>query len=133
MSEFSNHMNNTPPFDPPYTTTHRSASGVNIIETRADGTTRSITSGIGCQPFGAKLAKVMPKTVSASTPTRGKIMDESLIHSNSKAAVILNVSFSEKDAVKKKGSRWDVVNRNWYVPHGLDINLFKKWWPDALK
>jgi len=25
------------------------------------------------------------------------------------------------------------MKKKWYAPHGVDINVFKPWWPDALK
>lgn len=43
------------------------------------------------------------------------------------------VAFEEKDTVKGLGARWDAQERLWYVPYGLDIYLFEKWWPKTLK
>jgi len=34
---------------------------------------------------------------------------------------------------KGLGARWDPQQRSWYVPHGVDIEPFKAWWPAELK
>jgi len=39
----------------------------------------------------------------------------------------LDVPFSDKDAVKALGARWDGTKTAWYVPNGVDIEPFKKW------
>ncbi|MGN1393717.1 MAG: DUF5710 domain-containing protein [Succinivibrionaceae bacterium] len=39
----------------------------------------------------------------------------------------LNVSYAEKDEAKSLGAKWDAEARKWYVPFGVDVNLFKKW------
>ena len=44
----------------------------------------------------------------------------------------LNVPFASKDQAKSLGARWNPKARCWYVPHGLDIQLFKLWWPESL-
>jgi len=44
----------------------------------------------------------------------------------------LNVPFSAKDRAKSLGARWDLLGKFWYVPHGLDINIFREWWPEDL-
>jgi hypothetical protein len=46
------------------------------------------------------------------------------------AITILNVPYSEKDEAKSKGARWDPQKKKWYVPDGIDLQLFKKWLPD---
>lgn len=40
----------------------------------------------------------------------------------------LRVAFAEKDEAKALGARWDSVKRLWYVPAGVDSQLFKRWW-----
>lgn len=45
----------------------------------------------------------------------------------------LNVPYSQKESAKALGARWSYEAQTWYVPHGIDINLFKRWWPKALK
>lgn len=49
------------------------------------------------------------------------------------AQLRLNVPFAAKDQAKGLGARWDPQQRAWYVPHGVDIQLFRAWWPDELK
>ena len=39
----------------------------------------------------------------------------------------INVSFYEKEEAKLLGARWDAVAKSWFVPDGVDINLFHKW------
>ena len=39
----------------------------------------------------------------------------------------LNVPFSEKDAAKALGARWDAVQRKWFVPDGLALENFNAW------
>jgi hypothetical protein len=43
------------------------------------------------------------------------------------------VPFAEKDQAKGLGARWDAARKKWYVPHGVDVNLFSRWLPDELK
>lgn len=50
-----------------------------------------------------------------------------------KIQLALNVPYAEKDKAKSLGARWSVPQRVWYVPYGVDINLFKAWWPEQLK
>ncbi|MGF6179797.1 hypothetical protein ABIB42_000796, partial [Massilia sp. UYP32] len=45
--------------------------------------------------------------------------------------VDLLVPFSEKDDAKKLGARWDVANKVWYVPDGINAELFSRWIPQA--
>lgn len=44
----------------------------------------------------------------------------------------LQVPFEQKDAAKALGARWLPSEKTWYVPHGADIELFKRWWPASL-
>ncbi len=41
----------------------------------------------------------------------------------------LQVSFSQKEAVKALGARWDTNERKWFVPDGRDLAPFKAWIP----
>ncbi|MCT9811054.1 DUF5710 domain-containing protein [Acidovorax sp. Be4] len=50
-----------------------------------------------------------------------------------KVQLQLNVPFASKDQAKGLGARWNPEARSWYVPHGLDIQLFKLWWPEGLE
>jgi hypothetical protein len=39
----------------------------------------------------------------------------------------ISVYHDDKDQVKAMGAKWDVANRIWYVPDGVDPILFKQW------
>lgn len=41
----------------------------------------------------------------------------------------LTVPFAQKDKAKALGARWDTVQRQWYVPAGLELALFQAWLP----
>ena len=49
----------------------------------------------------------------------------------------LDVPYAEKDDAKEKGAWWDNQVRKWYVPDGVDTELFRKWFqgenPDYLE
>lgn len=45
------------------------------------------------------------------------------------ANTYLTVPFSQKDKVKALGARWDAAQRQWYVPYGIELGLFKAWLP----
>ncbi|WP_407701058.1 DUF5710 domain-containing protein [Thiomicrospira microaerophila] len=49
------------------------------------------------------------------------------LHTCTLAQLWLDVKFIEKDAAVSLGGRWCSIRKKWYVPFGLDINLFKKW------
>ncbi|MDQ7969955.1 MAG: DUF5710 domain-containing protein [Oxalicibacterium faecigallinarum] len=120
-------MIETPPFDPPYKTIVKTATGASITETLADGSKREL----GEVPLSSLLppAPPSPETKRTSKPTSSSAPAVS----DDKAAVYLNVSFADKDKAKSKGARWDASQKKWYVPHGVDINIFKAWWPDSLR
>ena len=42
----------------------------------------------------------------------------------------LNCPYEEKDQCKELGAWWDPDRKQWYVPHNLDKEDFRKWWPD---
>ena len=39
----------------------------------------------------------------------------------------ITVPYKEKEEAKAKGAKWDTEQKSWYVPKGVDLNLFKKW------
>ena len=39
----------------------------------------------------------------------------------------LKVPFSEKDQAKSLGARWNAESKQWYVPIGVDVAPFEKW------
>lgn len=44
--------------------------------------------------------------------------------------VDLNVPFHEKDEAKKLGARWDITQKTWYVPDGVNESAFARWLPE---
>jgi exodeoxyribonuclease VII large subunit len=49
------------------------------------------------------------------------------------ANTYLDVPFSEKDKVKALGGRWDASAKQWYVPAGYDVAIFRAWLPGPLE
>ena len=41
--------------------------------------------------------------------------------------VYIEVPFYEKEEAKELGAKWDRSVKHWYVPQGVDLNLFEKW------
>jgi hypothetical protein len=41
----------------------------------------------------------------------------------------LDVPFAEKDTAKMLGARFDMAQKRWYVPDGVDTQPFFKWVP----
>jgi hypothetical protein len=41
--------------------------------------------------------------------------------------IYLNVPYTQKDAAKALGAKWDAANKKWYVPANKDITLFAQW------
>lgn len=119
-------MNKTPPFDPPYKTFTSTPDGDRVVETLADGTER----GVSAQ------AIIIGRTVSNQPATAApvhKAAASPVVHGNAAAILFLDVPFAEKDSVKRLGAKWDGAMRKWYIPHGLDVHLFSRWWPEALQ
>ena len=46
---------------------------------------------------------------------------------DNRSRVYLNVPYSEKDAARGYGARWDAARRKWYVPDGTDLEPFQRW------
>lgn len=44
----------------------------------------------------------------------------------------INVPFKEKEEAKSLGAKWDGKERSWYVPEGIDKELFNKWTQKAV-
>ncbi|MFC7517188.1 DUF5710 domain-containing protein [Herbaspirillum sp. GCM10030257] len=129
-------MQTQPPFDPPYVSTYSAEDGIRHVETLADGSTRILSTAEYAERYRVITAlanaeargSALAKTTSNAT---GKSASSS--SATNKAAVILNVPFAEKDQAKGLGARWDAARKKWYVPHGVDANLFSRWLPDELK
>jgi hypothetical protein len=117
----------TPPFNPPYLSTRETTDGTAYVETLADGTIRPasveqiarLRSGVGAGTTSLSVASPATSKAAGKPEVQGR--------------VFLNVPFAEKDAAKGHGAKWDATQKKWYVPVGVDVNLFSRWWPDALK
>ena len=46
---------------------------------------------------------------------------------------MLRVPFTEKEQAKRLGARWDMSQKIWYVPEGVDPAPLKQWLPVALE
>jgi hypothetical protein len=112
-----------PPFDPPYKTITRTADGERIVETLADGTERVVTAQ----------ATIPGHAVSSRPVTPSRKAVNPVVHGNAKTIMFLDVPFAEKDRVKRLGAKWDGAMRKWYIPHGVDVHLFSRWYPEALQ
>jgi len=44
----------------------------------------------------------------------------------------LNVPFTDKDTVKRRGALWDPARKTWYVENHSQLELFLKWMPKHL-
>ena len=118
-------MIESPPFDPPYKTIVKTATGATVTETLADGSTRDLGE--------IALSNLLVNENARPTIMHPKKTADPTQSGNAKAAIYLNVSFADKDKAKAKGAKWDAAKKQWYAPHGVDINAFKPWWPDSLK
>jgi hypothetical protein len=47
--------------------------------------------------------------------------------------VILNLPHPEKDRAKELGAKWDAVQKEWYVPDGVELWPFEPWFTDDFK
>lgn len=119
-------MTDTPPFNPPYRTITRTTTGLHIVETLVDGSTRVL----GALAVTAVMREMQLDADACSTRVT-KVPVKAT--GNQSAAIFLEVPFAEKDKAKSAGARWDAAKRKWYAPHGIDINQFKRWWPEDLK
>lgn len=94
-----------------------------MMETLADGTERVITAQ----------AVIVGHVVSSRAAMPARKAVNPVVHGNVDPILFLDVAFAEKDNVKRLGAKWDGAMRKWYIPHGMDVHLFSRWWPDALK
>ena len=46
---------------------------------------------------------------------------------NATTNISLKVPFNEKDQAKALGARWNAEMKLWYVPQGVDVAPFEKW------
>ncbi|SFH74796.1 hypothetical protein SAMN04515618_102315 [Collimonas sp. OK307] len=116
-------MPNTQPFDPPYKTITRTPDSERMVETHADGTERVVNAQ----------AIIPGHAVSSQSVTPARTAVNSVVHGTAETILSLDVSFAVKDRVKRLGAKWDSTMRRWYIPHGVDVHLLSRWWPEALK
>ena len=45
--------------------------------------------------------------------------------------IFINCPYKQKEEAKALGAKWDPSVKKWYVPEGLDIQLFAKWIEDG--
>jgi hypothetical protein len=102
-------MSDTPPFDPPYKTCTTIDGAERWFEVRQDGTQVETAAPV------VVFSSPAPAQASGAKPRSGG------------GKVFLNVPYAEKDAAKSLGARWDAAKRKWYIPTGLDKELFSKW------
>lgn len=116
-------MTDAPPFDPPYFFVEKTDQGVRIVETASDGsqkermTPASDAAWLPADGASTQAAPSRPAPKKAMRPSSGMPAGSTL----------LAVPFSEKDAAKKLGARWNGDQRSWYVPPGADLAPFKRW------
>ena len=39
----------------------------------------------------------------------------------------INCPYEEKDLAKALGAKWDIEEKKWFVPNGVDRNSFNRW------
>lgn len=122
-------MTDTPPFDPPYFSVEKTAQGVRVIETCADGSRQERIVPAG---QAAGLLVEFSSDASAAAVTSRSIPKKNARSPSGMplGSTLLAVPFAEKDAAKKLGARWDAERRSWYVPPGIDVSLFSRWRTD---
>ncbi|AYV74030.1 MULTISPECIES: DUF5710 domain-containing protein [Bacillota] len=42
--------------------------------------------------------------------------------------IYLSIPYSEKEEVKSNGAKWDPKLKSWYIPEGVNLNDFQKWY-----
>jgi antirestriction protein ArdC/phage/plasmid primase-like uncharacterized protein len=77
--------------------------------------------GVDIKKFEKWLPKAEEKQMEAVSPPKTKAAQR----------VYLNVEYSEKEAAKEAGARWDRKNKSWYLPENADMAdpAIQKWLP----
>lgn len=122
-------MTDDPPFDPPYFSIEKTAQGVRVIETSADGSRQERTVPAGEATgllVGISNDVPVASAITRSIPKKGARS----LSGMPPGSTLLAVTFAEKDAAKKLGARWNAERRSWYVPPGIDVSLFSRWHTD---
>lgn len=122
-------MTDSPPFDPPYVTVEKTAQGVRITETCADGSRQERI--VPASEAAGLMIDISNDAPAASVPMRSNPKKGGRSLSGMPpGSTLLAVPFAEKDAAKKLGARWNADRRSWYVPPGTDVSLFSRWRSD---
>lgn len=66
----------------------------------------------------------LPSSQTSITPEQPALQSQS-----SSERVYLEVPFSEKEAAKAAGAKWDGQKKSWYAPEGSDLTQLEKWMP----
>lgn len=122
-------MIDAPPFDPPYFSVEKTAQGVRVIETCADGRVQERIVPAG---EAAGLLVDISNVPSVASETKRSIPKKGVRPPSGMppGSTLLSVPFAEKDGAKKLGARWNAERRSWYVPPGIDVSLFSRWRTD---
>lgn len=122
-------MTDTPPFDPPYFFAEKTAQGIRVVETYADGSRQERMVPAG---EAAGLLLDLTNGAPAAPVTERSIQKKGArtLSGMPSGSILLAVPFAEKDAAKKLGARWNAERRSWYVPPGVDVSLFSRWRTD---
>lgn len=122
-------MTDNPPFDPPYFFVEKTEQGVRVIETRSDGSQQERTVSFG----EAARWLIDTSNTSSTPPAAARSAPKKSARPSSgmpPGSTLLAVPFSEKDAAKKLGARWNADRKSWYVPPGADVTPFSRWRTD---
>lgn len=44
----------------------------------------------------------------------------------------LIVPYDQKDIAKRRGAKWDVANKKWYIENVTELDIFRDWIPSHL-
>ncbi|HVK94722.1 MAG TPA: DUF5710 domain-containing protein [Noviherbaspirillum sp.] len=125
-------MTDALPFDPPYFSVERTAQGVRVIETDADGSRQERmvpageAAGLLIDISNEASVAIVATAATRSSPKKGARS----LSGMPPGSTLLAVPFAEKDAAKKLGARWNAERRSWYAPPGIDVSLFSRWRTD---
>lgn len=104
-------MTDTVPFDPPYVKKIAGQDGDRWVEVRIDGSEAPCDA-----PSQWPLQATNSTASSANAPT-----------ARASKFTMLKVPYAEKDEAKCLGAKWDAARKKWYVPAGVDAELFSRW------
>lgn len=80
--------------------------------------------------FGWKpLPKAEQAAPAAPVPAPAPVAPQAPQKDRRDKPVFLNVGMIEKDQAKALGAQWNVEQKKWFVPAGVDVSLFQRWLP----